>query len=522
MEQSDARPLVGPEHRPNSPFFSSDGQWLGYWSEGENQLKKILIRGGAPVTLASTAGNPVLPSWSADDTILFGQYGTGKIMQIPGNGGTPKQLFEAQGAMAFAPQILPDGKSVLYSQVSTAGYRVILQSLKTNESKQLVANQGNVSRYLPTGHVVYMMGNNLFAVPFDPEKLEITGASAPVVEGVLWLGSTAAPQYAISDTGTLIYVQGSTPAASGEGGRLLVWVNRKGVEEPVKTTLNAFRYPKISPDGKQVAFTAQPERNSDIWILDLARETATRLTFEQENDLQSIWTNDGKRIVYFSYPAEKKPGGIYWKAADGTGKSEHLAYAQDRMLLPWSWSKDGKSLIMTEIVSGANLDIGMLSMDGNRKRIPLLQEKYVEMQPKISPDGRWMAYASNESGKNEVYLRPFPEVDKGKWQVSSSGGDSPLWSPTSREIFYRKDDAVIAVSVETESTFKPGKAEVLFRGPYVQLGGSEGHPWDISPDGKRFLMMKEAGTTSSASGGPRKISIVLNWFEELKQRVPSK
>jgi serine/threonine-protein kinase len=144
------------------------------------------------------------------------------------------------------------------------------------------------------------------------------------------------------------------------------------------------------------------------------------------------------------------------------------------------------------------------------------------MQPKISPDGRWMAYASYEFGKSEIYVRPFPEVDGGKWQVSLSGGDTPLWSPNGREIYYRKDDAVMAVSVETEGSFKSGKPEFLFRGPYVVLGANEGHPWDISPDGKRFLMMKGAGSASSTTGGPRKINIVLNWFEELKQRVPTK
>ncbi len=191
--------------------------------------------------------------------------------------------------------------------------------------------------------------------------------------------------------------------------------------------------------------------------------------------------------------------------------------------MPWSFSRDGKTLAMTEVAAGQNLDIGILSMEANYTIKLLLQEQYTEMQPKISPDGRWMAYASYESGgRAEIYVRPFPEVEGGRWQVSSNGGETPLWSPNGREIFYRKDDAVMAASVETEGSFKSGKPEFLFRGPYVVLGANEGHPWDISADGKRFLMMKGAGSASSTTGGPRKINIVLNWFEELKQRVPSK
>jgi eukaryotic-like serine/threonine-protein kinase len=269
-----------------------------------------------------------------------------------------------------------------------------------------------------------------------------------------------------------------------------------------------------------VALSIRGDQSSNIYILDLAGENLRRLTFEGGQNIQPIWTKDGKRIIYNLNSTDKSLSGLYWKSADGTGKAELLSPTKDRRLMPWSLSGDGKLLAMTEIAEGMNLDIGMLSMEGNHSRTPLLQEKYTEMQPKISPDGKWMAYASYESGSSEVFVCPFPEVDKGKWQVSSGGGETPLWSPTSREMFYRKGDAVMAASFETEPTFKPGKNEVLFHGPYIVLGTNEGHPWDISRDGKRFLMMKESGT--SATGGPRRINIVFNWFEELKQRVPVK
>ncbi len=221
-------------------------------------------------------------------------------------------------------------------------------------------------------------------------------------------------------------------------------------------------------------------------------------------------------------------GQVYWKAADGTGEEERLGSAENLALLPWSWSSDGNTLALFEAnvsTGGVNYDVGMLSMKDKRERKPLLKEKYTEFQPEVSPDGKWMAYASTESRRLEIYVRPFPEVNKGRWQVSTSGGDTPLWSPDGRELFYQKDDSVMAVSVETGPTFKAGKPETLFRGAYVQLSTSDGRPWDISPDGKRFFMIKPSASTTAApaAAAPRqKITIVLNWYEELKQRVPIK
>jgi len=220
-------------------------------------------------------------------------------------------------------------------------------------------------------------------------------------------------------------------------------------------------------------------------------------------------------------------GQVCWKAADGTGEEEKLGSAENLALLPWSWSSDGNTLALFEAnlsTGGINYDIGMLSMKDKRERKPLLKEKYIEFQPEVSPDGKWMAYASDESGRLEIYVRPFPDVNRGRWQVSTSGGHTPLWSPDGRELFYLKDDSVMAVPVETGPAFKAGKPETLFRGTYVQLSINDGQPWDISPDGKRFLMMKEviSAAKPAAAEVRQKINIVVNWTEELKQRVPVK
>jgi len=259
--------------------------------------------------------------------------------------------------------------------------------------------------------------------------------------------------------------------------------------------------------------------NEDIWIWDIVRETMTRLTFFEGRDIQPIWTPDGNRIVFYS---GREEAGVYWKNADGTGAAEFLGSFPDRVLFPWCFSKDGSILINCELIGGNRMEIGMLSMEGDHEHKPLLTEEYVEMQPKISPDGRWMAYTAMESDQPGVYVRPFPDVNEGKWQVSTGIGIGPLWSPDGKELFYRSPDGIMAVPVETEPTIKLGKPKMLFPDTYISLlgGENEGHAWDIHPDGKRFLMMKLAAAGPTEETPRPNINIVLNWFEELKQRVP--
>jgi Tol biopolymer transport system component len=329
--------------------------------------------------------------------------------------------------------------------------------------------------------------------------------------------------YAISYSGTLIYIPGTTPSGSSYR-RTLVWVDRNGKEEALSAEPNDYRTPRISPGGTKVAWTVYAGEKSDIWTWDISRETPTRLTFDGLSRYP-LWTPDGGRIAFAKSEATHGLGtSIYWKAADGTGEEEKLGSAQGQVLLPWSWSKDGNTMALFEadISAGINYNAGILSMEGDREWKSLLKEKYIEFQPKISPDGKWVAYASNESGWVEIYARPFPDLDKGKWQVSTSGGDTPLWSPDGRELFYRSGNAVMGVLVETDPGFKADKPVTLFQGNYVQLSTYDGQPWDIHPEGKRFLMIKPSAASDgeSATEIPHKINIVLNWFEELKERVP--
>jgi serine/threonine protein kinase/Tol biopolymer transport system component len=511
VDQLDARLILGADKAPRSPFFSPDGKWLGYWSQADGKLKKISISGAAPVSLCDVSWL-FGAIWYPDNTIVYSDVTKG-IMRVSADGGTPETLVKG---LTAAPQVLPDGKSVLFTDVTTApSYRIVVQPLGSGKRKELFA--GAVARYLPTGHLVYGLEGNLYAVPFNLDKLEVVGGAVPIVE--------SAAHFAISNSGTLVYIPGPADVSTPYQ-RTLVWVDRKGKEQPVAAAPNDYRSPRISPDGTKLAFAVNAGSKSDIWIWDIVRENMTRLTLNEASS-SPLWTLDGRRIAFISSWENKTA--IYCKTADGTGEDEKLGSAADRALIPWSWSSDGKTLVLIELATaeggggiGVNFDIGALSIEGDHKRSPLLQEKYIELQPKISPDGRWMAYMSNESGKGEVYVRPFPDVNKSKCQVSTSGGNSPLWSKDGRELFYRNDDSVVAVAVQTEPMFKPGKPEVLFRGTYVPLSLQDAHPWDISPDGKRFLMMKPPASPGSAEGGLRKINIVLNWFEELKQRVPVK
>jgi Tol biopolymer transport system component len=526
LEALDARLIAGTDKDSTQPFFSPDGQWIGYWCASDRKLKKIAVSGGAPAVLCETGPLFYGASWYSDDMILYGDALTG-IMRISASGGTPEILIKTNPAdkevgSPILPQMLPDGKTLLYTgalDTNLANMKIVMQSLESGKRKVLLRS-GLAPWYLPTGHIIFIQANNntgsLFAIPFNLDRLETTGGAVPIIEGIA--------DAAVSRSGTLIYVPLPKAAAESKDATssrcTLVWVNRQGKEELLAAAPNEYGPFKISPDGTRVALTIGNDNSQDIWIWELTRGTKTRLTFREGEDIWPLWTPDGQRIVYQS------GADINWKAADGSGEVEKLA-SWPNAPGPFTWSKDGKILLTWELnLSGLQSDIGMMSMEGDHARKPLLQEKYCEDHPQISPDGRWLAYASNESGQSEVYVRPFPEINKGRWPISTSGGSGPLWSPDGKELFYRNGESVMAVPVETGPLFKAGKVKELFRGNYVSTNvGSIILPmWDISPDGKRFLMMKQPGSTGAAptTAVLRKINIILNWSEELKQRVPSK
>jgi eukaryotic-like serine/threonine-protein kinase len=513
-----AKFIVGTDGSTGQPFFSPDGKWIGYFSEADGKLKKIAIEGGEPIVLCAIENRGFVSGvWSEDDTIVYGQA-PGEIMRVSASGGNPVSLIKGKSWALGLPQILPDGKSMLYSAMAKAddpnSRSIMVHSPKTGEPKELFSGTG--ARYLPTGHIVYRLPktNTLCAIPFDVNRLEVVGESVTLIEGV--------NNFAVSERGMLVYTL-STNAASNQ--KILVWVDRQGKEEQLAAEPKNYSYFQISPDGARVALTATNEEKGEIYIWDLVRHNMMKLTLEDAGGGFPLWTPDSKRIVFASHL--KGAFGIYSKAADDTGEIKLLGSLSNQLTIPSSWSADGKTLVIYQINPDSRPDIGILPMEGDKAIKLLLQRKYQEAVPRISPNGRWMAYSSDESGGLEVYVRPFPNVNSGKWKASTFGGLMQLWSKNGQELLYWADTTMMAVAIEAASTFKLGIPKVLFERPpvwsnYMQIMGI---PWDISPDGKRFLMLKSLQRTGEAHAAnvPRpKINIVLNWLEELKQRVPVK
>ena len=512
MHQLEATPIRGTEDL-RSPFFSPDGQAIGFWQSG--QLKRVAITGGAPVALCD-AQVPLGASWGPADTILFPQ--PAGIVQVSGAGGTPEVLIALEdGVRARQPQILPGGEAVLFT-LSTAGGnwdqgQIVAQSLETGERRVLV-DGGTDARYLPTGHLlVYAQSDTLFAVPFDMRRLEVTGSPISLVEEVAVNPGSGAAQFSVSRTGSLVHVPRTSSAV-----RTLVWVDRDGREEPLTAEPRAYEYPRISPDGTKVALAAS-DQESDIWIWDLTRETLTRLSFGPADDRCPVWTPDGRRVVFSSNRAGLVK--LFWKGADGTGAVERLTEEPNGQVGS-AFSRDGTRLVFHERHLETEWDLGVLSLDGERSSEPLLATEFRERNADLSPEGRWIAYQSNASGQAEIYVQPFPNVDESRWQISTGGGTQPLWAPDGHELLYRAPGgAVMAVPVQTEPTFTAGNGEVVFEGSYFVTGPvMPGRTYDIAPDGQRFLMITAGGGPDETSA-PARIIVVEHWFEELNERVPA-
>jgi serine/threonine-protein kinase len=490
-------------------FFSPDSESIGFFAEGK--LKKISLAGGSPITLCDAPTGYRSGDW-LEDTIVFSanlESGPG-LYRVSANGGEPETLAIPnldEGEQAYAlPDFLPDGKNLLFTIRLTTGFQTALLSLETRERKVVLEN-ARQAYYLPTGHLIYEQAvtGNLMAVPFDLAALEVTGDSVQVVQGVRQTPNTVA-DYAISDNGTLIYVPGTS--TGGLNRSTLVWVDRRGQEEPLSAEPQSYHSPRISPDGSRLAIVIFESGGSDIWIYDLEREILTRLTFDPATDSFPVWTPDGQRIVFNSGRAGAG-NDLFWKSADGTGQVERLTTNPNNQGA-FSFSPDGKRLVFGE---ATNSDLQVLSMEGERTSQPLFQSQFNESRARISPDGHWIAYESNESGRIEIYVRPFPNVEEGKWQISSDAGQQPIWAPGGQELFYRSRQAMMVVGIKTEPTFSAGSPVVLFTGRYTTFTGPILN-YDISPDGQRLLMIKQ-------EEGPGQINVVLNWFSELKRLVPT-
>lgn len=486
-------------------FFSPDGRQLGF--SQQSTLRKVPIQGGVSQTICKLPGTVNGGTWGEDGTIIVGTLGAG-LFSVSAAGGEPQALTtldSEKGEQAHSwPDLLPGGKAVLFTIIAGERWEnVQIAALDLETGRHNILFLGGNAHYSPTGHLVYGREGAIWAVAFDPTKLEVIGEPVPVLENVDTKSSGAA-NFSFSDKGSLVYLR---PTQGLQ--RILVWVDRESNEEPLDFDPRPYSDLSLSPDGKKIAVEILDYKNPDLWILSLENKTTDRFTRYPQFDSRPLWTPEGERIVF----ASNRQGhhGLYWKAADATEQAE-LLVKSPRLLVPASWSADGKMLVIEEL--GENIDIGVVPMEGEHIKQWLLHEEFNERHPAISPGGRWIAYASDESGQYEIYVRPFPNVDERKWLISRGGGTRPVWARDGRELFYRNGDTMMVIPIMAGASFSYGIPTELFEGRFY----SGANRYDISLDGQRFLMIKQALPTEEA---PAEILLVQNWFEELKRLVPT-
>jgi serine/threonine-protein kinase len=524
LGQLEPTPLSGVSNA-QSLFVSPDSQWVGFF-DGGTTLKKIAITGGPTATLAPSDGFVARgATWGEDNSIIYATsaFDTG-LIRVSLGGGMPTALTKPDTGHGevdhFWPESLPGGRAVLFTITAASGAlrdaQVAVLDLRSGSVKTLLRGAHH-AHYVSTGHLVYGSGGTLRTVPFDLERLEVTGASLPILDGVVTTVEGGV-DVGISATGTLVYV----PGVGGLGARRsLVWTDRSGHEEPVSASAHAYQYLRISPDGGRAVLDVR-DQHQDIWTWEFGTQTLTPLLLDASQNLFPIWTRDNRHIVFTSQRSGVP--NVYWQPADGTGAASRLTESANGQV-PSSVSPDGHFLLITEVSPQTASDLLWMSLPvGNGKPgtpQPLIRTMAAESNGEISPNGRWLAYESDESGRNEIYLRPFPDVNGGRWQVSTIGGRTPLWSRMGDELFYRlPDGGVMGTRVEGGTAWRAAKPTLLTPAGYL-LASPTWAPrtFDVSADGRRFLMIKEGGA-KEGDAGPQ-IVVVQNWTEELKRLVPT-
>jgi eukaryotic-like serine/threonine-protein kinase len=502
LDRFEERPVTGGE-AGRFPFFSPDSRAIAFFND--RGLVRVSLDGGASQLVSPGAeGNG---TWGRGDVIVFSGGEKGGLQRVDAGGGKPQVLTtpdSSRGERAHEwPAFLPDGRTVLFTIVLQNGFEIGAVDLASGR-RHVVLTEASYGRYASTGHLLYWTSPTptLMAAPFDAAKAEMTGPGVPVLQG---LGSTmiwGSACFDVSGNGTLIYRSGGSVAASNA----VVMVDRKGAVTSLVESRSSWTQPRFSPDGGRVLVRKAATPNCDLWVFDRERRTLTRQTVENDNH-DGLWTPDGRRVTFHS-SGVAKPLGLVWKPADGSGPAEPLL--NDTRFHPGSWSADGRFLALSLDDPATGPDIWVLSMDGPREAKPFLRTPFRDEYPAFSPDGRYLAYTSNESGRPEVYVQAYPGPG-GRWQISSAGGTGALWSRDGSELFYSNGRTMMAVAVTTKPVFSASAPAELFTGNFAW--GRVGN-YDIAPDGKHFVMVQAAMDEAAPE-----MRVVVNWFEELTRLV---
>jgi len=539
MNEVLAQPIKGTEEDPLDPVISPDGQWVAYavpiagGGPNGSTLKKIPVTGGAPLVLASALpGLSSGLSW-VGNMIAVGQ-GPNGVSTLPAGGGQLKTIvpLEKEEGNAAQPQLLDDGKTVLYSflkkGVGTWEQGVIVvqpvdAGANAKTARRVVVEGGHDGRVLPGGYLVYVRDNTLFGLRFDVKRGQRMGDAVPLIVGVQEFGpgGSAGPgHFGVSAEGRIAYipVQGQANAVIR---RTLSWVERSGKETPVAAEAREYIYARVSPSGKKIALDAL-DATRDIWIYDLEHDILSRMTLEGDKTEKRmpIWAPDGRSVFYTS--TEGSHAVMLRRASDGTGTAEKLGEATADQSVPTSVSPDGQQLLFTTNLP--TYDVKLMPLAGDRAVKTLVGTPRSETNGEVSPDGRWIAYESDESGRTEIYVRPFPDVDGGRWQISTGGGDKPAWSRNGKELYYElPQQSMMAVPVTAGAgrEFTYGKSVQLFSVKPYYFGRTSGRnqligrQYDVAADG-RFMMIKEPPDTVTELPT---IVVVEHWIDEVRKRL---
>ncbi|MFQ5479537.1 MAG: hypothetical protein ACE5E4_13085 [Candidatus Binatia bacterium] len=502
LDRLQARLLPGTENA-ELPFFAPDCEWVGFLVGGT--VFKVAVDGGNPVEIGEASSTARGACWTPDGTVILGGANRG-LFRLDAGGGTPIEITRPnieRGEQYHAwPQMLPDGEHVLFTAVTGVSWHIGVLSLKTGESRILERTDGAAQpHYLDSGLLVSFRAGGLFATPFDLTEMALGRATIPVLDDPLmgWNAGLDIGYFAVSRSGSFAYVPGGPVARKNR----LVLVDRDGLEEPLPAESGRYGYgPAISPDGERLAVGNSTRGSTDLWVHELDQSRHARLTDEEAN-IFPVWTADGERVIFALFKAGSASFDLYWTPAD-EGKPEPLM-VREHDQFPTSSSRDGLSLVFTEENPVTGSDIYLLPLEGDRVPSPLVSTAANEREGTISPDGRFLAYVSDATGRDEVYVKSLSGEGRNA-PISTDGGRWPRWASKGDELFYRSASAMMAVRIEFEPTVRAGTPQKLFEGRYETW-------YDVMPDGDRFIMLKSELVELT------EMIVVLNWSEELRAKV---